>query len=163
MSLTPLTLFTISPWMIVMLAILVVLIGAIIFLSIWGKKQQKKMDDAQEQIKANSQNVTMLVIDKKRMKLTESGVPKMVIDATPKMMRRSKVPVVKAKVGPKIMTLLADEKVFDMIPVKQEVKATVSGIYITNVRSLRGPALVAPEKLNFRQRLQQKLMKMSKK
>ena len=121
------------------------------------------MDDAQEQIKANSQNVTMLVIDKKRMKLTESGVPKMVIDATPKMMRRSKVPVVKAKVGPKIMTLLADEKVFDMIPVKQEVKATVSGIYITNVRSLRGPALVAPEKLNFRQRLQQKLMKMSKK
>lgn len=163
MSLTPLTLFTITPWMIVMLVILVVLIGAIIFLTIWGKKQQKKMDDAQEQIKANSQNITMLVIDKKRMKLTESGVPKMVIDATPKMMRRSKVPVVKAKVGPKIMTLLSDEKVFDMIPVKQEIKATVSGIYITNVRSLRGPALVAPEKLNFRQRLQQKLMKMSKK
>ena len=36
------------------------------------------------------------------------------------------------------MTLIADVNIFDMIPVKQEIKATVSGIYITKVRSLRG-------------------------
>ena len=63
----------------------------------------------------------------------------MVIDQTPKLMRRSKLPIVKAKVGPRIMTLVADAKVFEMIPVKKEVKATVSGIYITDVRGVRGP------------------------
>lgn len=157
MSLTPLTLFTISPWMIVTLVILVVLIAALVFLTFWGKKQQKKMDDAQEQIAANSQNVTMLVIDKKRMKLNEAGLPKMVVDSTPKLLRRSKVPVVKAKVGPKVMILLSDEKIFDMIPVKQEIKATVSGIYITKVRSLRGPALVAPPKVGFWKRMKNKV------
>ena len=46
-----------------------------------------------------------------------------VIDQTPKLMRRSKLPIVKAKVGPKIMTLVADSKIFDQIPVKKEVKA----------------------------------------
>ena len=70
--------------------------------------------------------MTMLVIDKKKMKLTESGLPKIVIDSTPKLYRRSKVPIVKAKIGPRIMTLIADEKVYDLIPVRQEVKATVS-------------------------------------
>lgn len=157
MTLTPLTLFSLSPWMIVMIVILVVLIGAIIFLSIWGKKQQKKMDDAQEQIAANSQNMTMLVIDKKRMKLNEAGLPKMVVDATPKLLRRSKVPIVKAKVGPKIMVLISDEKIYDMIPIKQEIKATVSGIYITKVRSLRGPALVAPPKVGFFKKIKNKV------
>ena len=157
MTLTPLTLFSLSPWMIVMIVILVVLIGAIIFLTIWGKKQQKKMDDAQEQIAANSQNMTMLIIDKKRMKLNQAGLPKMVVDSTPKLLRRSKVPIVKAKVGPKIMVLISDEKIYDMIPIKQEIKATVSGIYITKVRSLRGPALVAPTKVGFFKRMKNKV------
>ena len=81
------------------------------------------------------------------------------MDATPKLLRRSKVPVVKAKVGPRVMVLISDDKIFDMIPVKQEVKATVSGIYITKVRSLRGPALVAPKKVGFVQRMKNKVMK----
>ena len=54
-------------------------------------------------------------------------------------MRRSKLPIVKAKVGPKVMTLIADDACFDMIPVKKEVKAVVSGLYITEVKGLRGP------------------------
>ena len=36
------------------------------------------------------------------------------------------------------MNLIADEKVFDIIPLKKEVKATVSGLYITDVRAVRG-------------------------
>ena len=54
-------------------------------------------------------------------------------------MRRSKLPIVKAKVGPKVMSLIADEAVYDLIPLKKEVKATVSGIYITKVTGVRGP------------------------
>jgi hypothetical protein len=59
----------------------------------------------------------------------------------------AKVPIVKAKVGPKIMTLIADEKVFATLPVKTEVKAVVSGIYITQIKSVRGGKLeTAPPK-----------------
>ena len=159
MTLTPLTLFSISPWIIVLIVVLVILIAGIIFLTIWGKKQQKKMDENQAQIEANSQNITMLIIDKKKLPLNKSGVPQIVIDSTPRLLRRSKVPVVKAKVGPRIMVLIADDKIFDMIPVKQEVKATGSGIYLTKVRSLRGPALVAPPKAGFFKRLKNKVTK----
>ena len=41
--------------------------------------------------------------------------------------------------------LMCDAEVFPLIPVKKEVKATVSGIYITAVKGLRG-SLEAPQK-----------------
>ena len=128
---------------IVLLVILVILIAAVIALYFFGKKAQKKQDEQQAQIQANKQTVSMLVIDKKRMPLKDSGLPQMVIDQTPKLMRRSKLPIVKAKVGPKISILIADEKVFDLIPVKKEIKAEVSGIYITGIKSVRGGKVVA--------------------
>ena len=45
---------------------------------------------------------------------------------------------VEAKVGPKVMSLICDATIFDEIPVKKEVKARVSGLYITSVRGLHG-------------------------
>ena len=141
---------------IVLIVVLVAVIAALAVLTWWGNKQQKKAESAQQQMEAAAQPMTMLVIDKKIMKLTESGLPKVVIDSTPKLYRRSKIPVVKAKIGPRIMTLTADEKVYDMIPVRQEVKAMVSGIYILSVKSLRGPALTAPAKLTFMQKVKRK-------
>lgn len=161
MALTPMVLFSLSPWMIIMLVVIVILIAAIVFLGIWGKRQQRKMDESQKQIDAAAQNMTMLVIDKKRIKLKDAGLPKVVVDSTPKLLRRSKVPIVKAKIGPKVMVLIADEKIYDMIPIKQEIKATISGIYITKVRSLRGPALVAPPKKKFLQKMKDKVLKKS--
>lgn len=154
MTISPIAL--ISPVTIVLIVVAVLLVAATVFLFIFGRKQQKKMEESQAQIEANSQQVTMLIIDKKKMKMKESGLPQMVIDATPKYARLAKVPVVKAKVGPRVMSLIADADIFDMIPVKQEVKATISGIYITKVRSLRGPALIKPAKKTFRQKLMSK-------
>ena len=43
------------------------------------------------------------------------------------------------------MTLMCDAQIYPLIPVKKEVKATVSGIYITGVKGVRG-ALETPEK-----------------
>ena len=88
----------------------------------------------------------MLIIDKKKMKLKDANLPDMVLQQTPKYMRRMKMPFVKAKVGPRIMTLIADPKVYEIIPVKKEVKAVVSGIYITEIKSVRGGAIPAPPK-----------------
>ena len=84
---------------IVLLVILVILIAALIGLYFFGKKAQKKQEEQQAQIEATKQTVSMLVIDKKRMPLKESGLPQMVIEQTPKLMRRSKLPIVKAKIG----------------------------------------------------------------
>ena len=86
--------------------------------------------------------------------MTESGLPQVVIDQTPKLMRRSKLPIVKAKVGPKISILIADEKIFDLIPVKKEVKAEVSGLYIVGVKGIRGSLETpAPKKKGFFKRM----------
>ena len=76
-------------------------------------------------------------------------------------MRGTKLPIVKAKVGPKVMTLIADEAIFADIPVKKEVKATVSGLYITAVKGLRGPLEKPEEKKSFRARIQEKYKKLS--
>ena len=141
---------------IVLLVILVILIAAVIALYFFGKKAQKKQDEQQAQIQANKQTVSMLIIDKKRMPLKDSGLPQMVIDQTPKLMRRSKLPIVKAKVGPKIMTLMCDAQVYPLIPVKKEVKATISGIYITAVKGVRGPLDVPEKKKGFFARLRNK-------
>ena len=127
------------------LIVLVVLVIALVALYFFGKKAEKKRDAQEEQLKAAAQSVSMIVIDKKRMKLKDAGFPSVVIDNTPKYFRRAKVPVVKAKVGPRIMTLMCDEKIFQVIPVKKEVKAVVSGIYITDVRGIRS-SLETPQK-----------------
>lgn len=142
---------------IVLTSILVVLVILIVVLYFLGKRAQKKQAEQQAQIEAHKQSVSMLIIDKKRMKLKESGLPQAVIDQTPKLMRNSKLPVVKAKVGPQIMTLICDEKIFDMVPVKKEVKATVSGIYITGVKGLRGNIQIEQKKKGWFKRNIEKL------
>ena len=123
---------------IVTIVILVVMVGIAVTLYFLGKRAQKKQAEQQEQIEAAAQVVQMLIIDKKKMRLNQAGLPEAVMQQTPKLMRRSKVPVVKAKVGPQVMSFIADAAVFDEIPVKKEVKATVSGIYISKVRGVRG-------------------------
>ncbi len=131
---------------IVLLVILAVLIIAVVVLYFLGKKAQKKQSEQQEQIDAMKQTVSMLIIDKKRMKLKDAGLPQMVVDQTPKLLRGSKLPVVKAKVGPQIMTLICEESIFDSVPVKKEVKAVVSGIYITGVKGLHGKTAPVEQK-----------------
>ena len=122
---------------IVLLVILVILIIALVALYFFGKKAQKKQEEQQAQIEAAKQTVSMLIIDKKRLPLKESGLPQMVIDQ-----------------APKISILIADEKVFDLIPVKKEVKAEVSGLYIVGVKGIRGSLEApAPKKKGFFKRM----------
>lgn len=141
---------------IVLLIILLVLIGVIVALYFIGKKAQKRQAAQQEQIDAMKQTVSMLIIDKKRMKIKDSGLPQAVIAQTPKLLRGSKLPIVKAKVGPQIMSLVSEERIFDSIPVKKEVKAVVSGIYITDVKGLHGKIQVEQKKKSLFKRAVEK-------
>ena len=125
------------------------MILAIVGLYFLGKKAEKKKSEQDAQIAASAQTVSMLIIDKKKMRLKDAGLPAAVLEQTPKMLRRSKMPIVKAKVGPKVMTLICDAQIYDSIPTKKEVKAIVSGLYITGVKGLRGSNEPTPKKKKF--------------
>lgn len=130
----------------VIITILIILVVILVALYFLGRKMQKKQAEQEAQIEAAKQTVTMLIIDKKKLKLKDAGLPAAVLEQTPKYMRRAKLPIVKAKIGPQIMSLICDAAIFDIVPVKKEVKATVSGIYITDVKGIRGKLNAAPAK-----------------
>lgn len=146
-------------WQIIVLVVIAVLVAAVIAISIYGKKLQKKSEASQAEMRAGAQTFSILVIDKKRMKLNEAGFPQVVLDQTPKYLRRAKVPVVKAKIGPKVASLMCDEKIFDFIPVKKEVKAVMNGIYIIDVKGMRGGLDAKPEKKGLLAKLKSKVSK----
>lgn len=136
----------IGPLAITLIVIAAILVAGTIILAILGRKAQKRQAEQQEQIDAVAQTYTMLIIDKKKMRLSEAGLPSSVTENTPWYSKRAKAPVVKAKVGPKVMTFIADPEIFDLIPVHKEVKAKVSGLYISEVKGTHGTHITPPEK-----------------
>lgn len=140
--------------LLIIIIILVIILAVLFFL---GKKLQKKQNEQQGAIEAAAQTMNFFIIDKKYMKLTEAGLPKSVIDQTPKYLRRTKMPVVKVKIGPKVMTLICEPKVYETIAPKQEVKATVSGMYVTSAKRIRGPIVETdPKKRKAAEKLAKK-------
>lgn len=145
-----------KPVVIILIVVAVLIVAAFVGLYFYAKKMEKRQAEQQEQLKANAQTVSMLVIDKKRMKLKEAGLPAVVLENTPKYLRGTKVPIVKAKVGPRVMSLMCDDKIFPLIPVKKEVKAVISGIYITDVKGIRSALETPQKKQGFFARLRNK-------
>ena len=139
-------LLKIPTFTIVLLIITAVVIGITVALYFVGKKAEKRKAEQDEQVAKVAQTVSMLIIDKKKMRVTEAGLPDEMLKAMPWYAKRSKMPIVKAKVGPKVMTFICDYEVFDEVPVKREVKATVSGLYITGVKGLHKGNAVPQEK-----------------
>lgn len=138
MNSTPLlaTLSTPAIVLIVIAAVLIVAFGVLFFI---GKKAEKKQAEQQKTLEANAQTINLFVIDKKKLKLKDAGLPSIVLEQTPKYARRAKLPIVKVKAGPRVMNLIADAKIYEQILPKQDIKATVSGIYITSFKRIRGP------------------------
>ena len=149
---------------IIAIVITVILIGILVALYFWGNKLQEKQLEQREQINAASQPATLFIIDKKIMPMKDANLPKMVMDQAPKRYRKAKLPIVKAKVGSQIMTLICDESIYDDVPQHGEVKAMLSGIYITSVRTLhkntkkmqQQMAEAQPRKKSFREKLMKK-------
>ena len=130
---------------IVLLVILAVLIAAAVALYFFGTKLQKRQEEQQAQIHANKQQVNLLVIDKKRLKLKEAGLPEEVVKSTPWYARRGKLPIVRVKAGNQYINMVCDEAIFDTIPVKKNIRAEVSGMYIVSARGSKGQKLVSDQ------------------
>lgn len=137
---------TLGTVLIVILVIVVIILAALYF---FGRKLEKRQAEQQTMMEAAKQVVSILVIDKKKLRVKQSGLPKMVIDQTPWYMRWAKLSIVKAKVGPKVLTLIAEDKAYLQLPVKTEAKVVISGLYITDVKSVRGGIPPLPKKKRF--------------
>lgn len=119
--------------------VIAVVAALLVGLYFWGKKLQTKYDEQQQLIADNKQAVTLFVIDKKKDHVTNLKLPKQVKDQLPWMYKKRKMPVVIAKIGPQIQTLLCDQKVYDSLPTKKQVKVELAGILIVNVVSGKLP------------------------
>ena len=128
----------ISPVLLVLIIVLVILVGAFTGLYLFGRRQQKRMAENAPKIEAAAQTYSILVIDKKMMRMKDADFPQAIMDSVPKINKMTKVPVVRAKIGSRVIDLVSEPNVFDLIPVKQEIKATISGIYITKVAATHG-------------------------
>jgi hypothetical protein len=133
-------------WGKILIVIALVLLAALVALYYFGNKMQTRQVEQEQLMDQMAQTVSILVIDKKIMKLKEAGLPSQVVEQTPKYMRRAKMPIVKAKVGNRIVTMIADNQAYEILPVKTEAKVVVSGIYIREVKSIRGKTIQKPEK-----------------
>jgi len=135
-----------KPIFVVLIVVAVIAIGLIIALYFVGKKMQKKKDEQDALLAANKQTVSLLIIDKKRMKIKDANLPAAVVEQIPKLSKNIKVPLVKVKAGPQIITMFCEEQIYDLIPVKKEVKAEISGMYIIGVKGVHGTQIKAEEK-----------------
>lgn len=141
---------------IVLLIITGILLIATISLYFIGKKADKKKGEQDKLLEQSAQTVSLLIIDKKKMKLKDAGLPAAVLEKTPWYLRGTKAPIVKVKIGPNIMTLLCAPEIFDDVPIKKEVKAVISGLYLTAIKGTFGKRDSAPKKLTFMQKLRKK-------
>ncbi len=121
-------------WWHIFLIVLVVLLVILAILYFYGKKLQTQAEGQQSLIDQSKIVTKILIIDKKKLKLADSGLPQMVQDQVPWYLKWRKMPMVKAKIGPKIQTLICDEKIFKDLPVKKTVKAEIAGLYIVGVK-----------------------------
>ncbi|PKM94838.1 MAG: hypothetical protein CVU84_07895 [Firmicutes bacterium HGW-Firmicutes-1] len=127
--------------LLIIIGIIAVILGVLFFL---GKKMQTKVNDQQSLIDQSKMTTSILVIDKKKMKITDSNLPKVIQEQVPFYLKFRKVPLVKAKIGPKITTLMCDEKVFKDLPVKKQVKVDIAGMYIVAVKGGSGTTAKTP-------------------
>ena len=136
--------FLINVWQIVLIVLGVIAV-ILVILYFLGSKLQTKQANANKAMQQMSMVVSLLVIDKQKLRIKDSGLMKQVQDAIPAYVRWRKFPIVKARVikaniagGAQVMSFICDPKVFKIMPVKTEVKVTIAGIYITKLHSAKG-------------------------
>lgn len=117
-----------------MLAVLLIIAAIALFLLYhFGQKLQIRQAESQKAIDTYSQTVSLLAIDKKKMKLKAAPFPAEVYEKTPVYLRHLSVYVVKAKIGPKIVNLMCEKNVFEQIPLKVTIQGKISGAYLTEI------------------------------
>ncbi|PKL41233.1 MAG: hypothetical protein CVV44_00940 [Spirochaetae bacterium HGW-Spirochaetae-1] len=98
------------------------------------KNLKQKVNDQQSLVNQHKVATSILVLEKRKDRVTNANMPKSVIDQIPKIYKIRKVPLVKAKIGPQVMDLLCDEAVFEKLPLRKTVRVDLAGIYIAAIK-----------------------------
>ena len=128
-------------WFWILIGVIVVVAAVCVTLILLGKRAEKRTQQQEAEIQKNAQPMNFYIIDKKKMRLKDAGLPKIVYDSTPKTARIWRMPVLKVKAGNRVMSLICDSSVYKTVLPKQEVKAMVSGMYVTSAKRIRGPVI----------------------
>ena len=120
----------------IFIIIIIVLAVALFFAYRMNRKAMGQMIQAQDFIDANRQTVQIFVIDKKNERPSATNMPKAVFDQLPKKAKAKKAFLVRAKVGPQIVTLMCDKPVYNVMPVKKNVKVDLAGMYIVGITGM---------------------------
>lgn len=138
----------------ILIITLVLVAAALAGLYYLNRKSLRRMIQAQEFINQNRMTVQIFVIDKKQEKPSATNLPKAVFEQMPKTAKIRKANLVKAKVGPQIVTLMCDKPVYEVLPVKKNVKVDIAGMYIV---SMTGLNLADKKKKTFTEKITAKL------
>ena len=120
----------------VFLIVIFILVAVFVGLYFLNKRGMKRMVQAQDFIDQNRMTVQIFVIDKRQEKPTEKNIPKAVYDQMPKTTKMRKTNLVRAKIGPQIVTLMCDNPVYEVLPVKKNVKVDIAGMYIVSIAGM---------------------------
>jgi hypothetical protein len=116
------------------LIILTVITAFYVAYKLLKKRMQKKMDEQQVLVNQHKMPASILVLEKRKDKISNANVPKSVIEQIPKVYKIKKIPIVKAKIGPQVMDLLCDEDIFEKLPLRKTVRVDLAGIFIAGIR-----------------------------
>jgi hypothetical protein len=119
---------------IIFIIVLIAIAGGFVGYKFLRKKIQKKMDDQQVLVNQHKVPASILVLEKRKDKITNANIPKSVMEQIPKVYKIKKVPIVKAKIGQQVMDLLCDEDVFDKLPERKTVQVDLAGIFIAAIK-----------------------------
>lgn len=135
-------------WLIIIIVVVsVAAVGGLAFFFI-RKAVKKRMAEQTEIVNQNKMVISLFVIEKKKAKINEVNLPKSVVDQIPKMLKMKKLSIVTAKIGPQVMPLICDDKVFNDIPEKTNVKVEIAGIFIVGVVKEKGSNKIKSSKNN---------------
>ena len=135
--------------------IVLVLIAAIVAgLYYLNRRTIRRVIQTQDFIDQNRMTAQIFVIDKKQERPSAHNLPKNVFEQLPKSAQMRKTYLVKAKVGPQIITLMCDKPVYEVLPVKKNVKVDLAGMYIV---SITGMNLADKKKKTIREKMSARL------
>ena len=135
--------------------IVLVLIAAIVAgLYYLNRRTMRRVIQTQDFIDQNRMTAQIFVIDKKQERPSAHNLPKNVFEQLPKSAKMRKTYLVKAKVGPQIITLMCDKPVYEVLPVKKNVKVDLAGMYIV---SITGTNLADKKKKTIREKMSARL------
>jgi hypothetical protein len=111
-----------------------VVVAALVVLFFFLRKKFKtKMDEQQTLVNQQKVPASILILEKKKDRITNANIPKSVLASIPKIYKIRKVPLVKAKIGAQIIDLLCEEDIFDKLPVRKTVRVELAGIFIAGI------------------------------